>query len=128
MFSLAMAWLAMGCAMRPPGSKLALVWVLVFHVGANVGWIYFAPTVVTLFTRAAPLAVTSTMVGVSYLSITIGSTFSGHLGALYEHYSAASFWLLHAVIAGCGSLLLFLLTPWLKRELQLQLKAPARQS
>jgi POT family proton-dependent oligopeptide transporter len=124
-FALAMAWLAAGCAITPPEAKLSLPWVLAFHVCANVGWIYFAPTVVTLFTRAAPVAVNSTMVGASYLSIFIGSVLSGRLGALFEHYSAANFWLLHALIVGSGGLLLLLLSPWLRRELLLR---PAAQA
>lgn len=119
-FALAMAWLAAGCAMTLPSEKLSLPWVLAFHVCANVGWIYFAPTVVMLYTRAAPAAVNSTLVGVCYLAIFIGSTASGRLGALYEHYSPASFWLLHAAIVGAGGSLLLLLMPWLRRELPLQ--------
>ena len=94
--------------------------MVIFHLCANIGWIYFAPTAVTLFTRAAPAAVNSTMVGVCYLSIFVGSTVSGRLGALYEHYTAAKFWLIHAAIVSAGGLLLMLLAPWLRRELPLQ--------
>jgi POT family proton-dependent oligopeptide transporter len=121
-FALAMTWLAAGCAMTAADEKVSLLWVLIFHVWANIGWLYFAPTVTALFTRAAPIALNSTMVGVSYLSIFLGSVISGRLGALYEHYSAAGFWLLHALIAGGGGMLLLMLAPWLKRALQLQPK------
>lgn len=121
-FALAMAWLAAGCAMATQENKVSLLWVLVFHVWANIGWIYFAPTVTALFTRAAPAGVNSTMVGVSYLAIFLGSVVSGRLGALYEHYTASGFWLLHALIAGSGGVLLLLLAPWLKRELLLRPK------
>jgi POT family proton-dependent oligopeptide transporter len=119
-FSVAMLWLSAGCAAGGAAAKLSLIWVVVFHLCANMGWIYFAPTVVTLFTRAAPAAVNSTMVGVCYLAIFLGSTVSGRLGALYERYSAARFWLLHALIVGAGGLLLLLLAPWLRRELLLR--------
>jgi POT family proton-dependent oligopeptide transporter len=124
-FALAMVWLAAGCAMSGSSNKVTLLWVLVFHVGANIGWVYFAPSAVTLFTRAAPAAVNSTMVGVSYLSIFVGSTISGRLGSLYEHYSAANFWLMHAAIVGAGGLLLMLITPWVRRELPLQARKAA---
>jgi len=106
--------------MSGSSNKVTLLWVLVFHVCANIGWVYFAPSAVTLFTRAAPTVVNSTMVGVCYLSIFVGSTISGRLGALYEHYTATNFWLIHAAIVGAGGLLLMLLTPWLRRELPLQ--------
>jgi POT family proton-dependent oligopeptide transporter len=119
-FALSMTWLAAGCAMSGSSNKVTLLWVLVFHVCANIGWVYFAPSAVTLFTRAAPTVVNSTMVGVCYLSIFVGSTISGRLGALYEHYTATNFWLIHAAIVGAGGLLLMLLTPWLRRELPLQ--------
>jgi proton-dependent oligopeptide transporter, POT family len=119
-FAAAVTWLAVGCAMGGSGYRVTLLWVLVFHVCANVGWVYFAPSAVTLFTRAAPAAANSTMVGVYYLSLFAGSTISGRLGALYEHYSAANFWLIHAAIVGAGGLLLLLIKPWLRRELTSQ--------
>ena len=125
-FSLAMIWLAAGCAISGPGNKVTLLWVLVFHVCANIGWVYFAPSAVALFTRAAPVAINSTMVGVCYLSIFAGSTISGRLGALYERYSAANFWLIHAAIVGAGGLLLLLLMPWLRREFPVS-QPPAQQ-
>jgi POT family proton-dependent oligopeptide transporter len=124
-FALAMVWLAAGCAITASTDKVPLLWVLAFHLGANVGWIYFAPTAVTLFTRAAPAAVNSTMFGVYTLSIFLGSAVSGRLGALYERYSTSRFWLMHAAIVGTGGLLLLLLLPRLRRELPLQ--RPARQ-
>jgi POT family proton-dependent oligopeptide transporter len=127
-FALAMIWLAAGCAISAATDKVPLLWVLAFHVCANIGWVYFAPTAVALFTRAAPAAVNSTMVGVCYLSIFIGSTVSGRLGALYEHYSSAQFWLIHAAIVGGGGLLLFLLTPRLRRELAVQALPQAARS
>lgn len=119
-FAFAMMWLSTGCSMTDSGGKVPLWWLVVFHLCANVGWIYFAPTAVTLFTRAAPAAVSSTMVGVCYLAISFGSIISGRLGALYERYSPARFWLLHGVIVGAGGLLLVLLMPRLRRELQTQ--------
>jgi len=119
-FGIALMWLVTGCSVIGPAAKLPLLWVVIFHLCANIGWIYFAPTAVTLFTRAAPAAVNSTMVGVCYLSIFVGSTVSGRLGALYEHYTAAKFWLIHAAIVSAGGLLLMLLAPWLRRELPLQ--------
>lgn len=122
-FAVAMMWLVVGSSVMWPAGKVPLLWVVTFHLWANIGWIYFAPTAVTLFTRAAPTAVNSTMVGVYYLSITIGSTVSGRLGASYEHSSPAQFWLMHAAIVGAGGLLLLVLTPSLRRALPAQSRA-----
>jgi len=79
----------------------------------------FRATAVTLFTALRPLRELDNG-GVCYLSIFVGSTVSGRLGALYEHYTAAKFWLIHAAIVSAGGLLLMLLAPWLRRELPLQ--------
>jgi proton-dependent oligopeptide transporter, POT family len=124
-FAFALTWLAVGCAVTGSADKVSLSWVSAFHVLANIGWIYFAPSAITLFTRAAPPTVNSTMVGVCYLSIFIGSTIGGRLGALYERYSSAQFWLIHAAIVGGGGFLLLVLMPRLRRELLMPLRTQA---
>ena len=59
------------------------------------------------------------MIGVYFLSIFVGSTISGRLGALYEQLSPLNFWLLHAVIVCAGGSLILLFARPLRRELVL---------
>ena len=88
-----------------------------YHFLSAVGYLYFAPVAVALFSRTAPASVNAMMIGVYYLSIFVGSAISGRLGGLYERLSAAQFWLIHAAIVAAGGLLILLFTSRLRREL-----------
>ncbi len=98
-------------------AKVPLLWAVAFHVLSNVGWAYFGPTAIAIFSRAAPAPVNAMMVGVYHLSIFGGGLIAGRLGGFYERLSTENFWLLHAAIALGGGLLFLLLGPLLRREL-----------
>jgi proton-dependent oligopeptide transporter, POT family len=117
LFGAAVAWLAGGHLVAYATGKVPLVWALTYHFLSSVGYLYFAPVVVAVFSRAAPASVNAMMIGVYYLSIFAGSTISGRLGGLYERLSSAEFWLLHAAIVAAGGLLILLFAPRLRREL-----------
>jgi len=89
-----------------PNGRVLLLFPVLFHLASNVGWIFFAPTATSLFSRAAPVQVNATMIGLYYLSVFLGSTVSGWLGALYERLSPASFWSIHAAACASGGVLL----------------------
>ena len=119
LFGLALAWLAGSQLLAtPPIAKVPLVWALVFHILSSVGYVYFAPTVIAVFSRTAPAQINALMIGAYYVSMFIGCTISGRLGGLYERFSNAHFWLLHAAIVASGGALLLLLAPQLRRELR----------
>jgi POT family proton-dependent oligopeptide transporter len=124
LFGAGMAWLAAGGLAADAAGRVPLVWALGFHIFSNIGYIYFAPIAIALFSRTAPVAVNSMMVGVYYLSMFAGSTISGRLGGLYERLSPDRFWLLHAVIVCTGGLLILLFARRLRRELTPQAVAP----
>ena len=62
-----------------------------------------------LFSRVAPPAINSVMIGVYFLSVFAGSLLVGWVGQFYERLEAPIFWLLHAAAAGLASLILLAL-------------------
>ena len=102
LFGAAIMWLAAAQWVANGPGKVPLVWALAFHFLSAIGYLYFAPIALALFSRSAPAALNARMIGVYYLSMFAGSTISGRLGALYERLSSAEFWTLHAGIAGVG--------------------------
>jgi POT family proton-dependent oligopeptide transporter len=116
-FGAAMAWLAAGGVAVNAAGKIPLAWTLGFFLLESIGYLYFAPIVIALFSRTAPAGVNAIMVGVYYLSLFAGSTISGRLGGLYERLTPAQFWLLHATIVGTGGLLIQLFARRLRFEL-----------
>src|SRR5882757_6026753 len=117
LFSVGIAWLAGGQLVADATGKIPLVWALVYHFLSAVGYLYFAPVAVALFSRTAPASVNAMMIGIFYLSIFAGSIISGRLGGLYERLSSAQFWLIHAAIVAAGGILILLFTSRLRREL-----------
>jgi POT family proton-dependent oligopeptide transporter len=117
LFGVAIAWLGGGQLVADAAGKVPLVWALAYHFLSAVGYLYFAPTAVAVFSRTAPASVNAMMIGIYYLSIFAGSTISGRLGGLYERLSSAQFWLMHAAFVTAGGLLLLLFASRLRREL-----------
>jgi proton-dependent oligopeptide transporter, POT family len=117
LFGVAVAWLAGGQWAADGTGKVPLLWAFGYHLLAAIGYLYFAPVAVALFSRTAPPSVNAMMIGIYYLSIFAGSTISGRLGGLYERLSSAEFWLMHAAIVIAGGLLILLLSSRLRREL-----------
>src|ERR1700733_7560810 len=117
LFGVAIAWLAGGQLVVDAAGKGPLVWALVYHFLSAVGFLFFAPVAVAVFSRTAPASVNAMMIGIYYLSIFAGSIISGRLGGLYERLSSAQFWLIHAAIVTTGGLLILVFTSRLRREL-----------
>ena len=117
LFGVAISWLAGGQLVADATGKVPLIWAFVYHFLSAIGYLYFAPVAVAVFSRTAPVSVNAMMIGTYYLSIFAGSTISGRLGGLYERLSSAQFWLIHAAIVSAGGLLILLFTSRLRREL-----------
>jgi POT family proton-dependent oligopeptide transporter len=56
--------------------------------------------IMTMISRDAPVAITSTMLGVYYLATAFGNLLNGWLGGLADKMSYPAFWLMHAAIYG----------------------------
>ena len=100
--------LAAACLLSGP-AKVPLVWVLGFHLLAQSGYLFVYPVGMALFSRVAPPAINSVMIGVYFLSVFAGSLLVGWVGQFYERLEAPIFWLLHAAAAGLASLILLAL-------------------
>ena len=116
-FAASTLWLAAGQFVTDASGRTPMLWAVVFHLTSNLGWLYFAPTCNALFSRAAPIAVTATVMSLYSLSVSLGSVVSGRLGGLYETLSPAMFWTLHAAICGAGGLLILLYAAAFRRRL-----------
>ncbi len=115
-FGSGMAWLALSSLVFGAG-RVPLLWAVGFHMLSNWGWVFFTPIAVGLYARAAPKSLNAMMIGVNSTAVFFGSTISGRIGGLYEIWSPARFWLLHAGIIGGGALLLLAMRPAVRRLL-----------
>jgi POT family proton-dependent oligopeptide transporter len=108
-FGASTLWLSVASFLTDAHGRTPLMWAVAFHFASNLGWLYFTPTMVALFSRAAPASVNATMIGVYSLSVFLGSTISGRMGALYETLTASQFWALHAGVVAAGGVILLLI-------------------
>jgi POT family proton-dependent oligopeptide transporter len=117
LFGGAVVWLAAAGLAADAAGKVPLVWALAYHFLSSVGYLYFSPVAIALFSRTAPASINAMMIGVYSLAVFAGSIISGRLGGIYERLPAAQFWLIHAASVTAGGLLLLLFASRLRREL-----------
>jgi POT family proton-dependent oligopeptide transporter len=122
-FAASTFWLAAASLVTDSSGRTPLLWAVAFHLASNLGWLYFTPTIIALFSRAAPRSVNATMIGVYTLSVFLGSLISGRLGGLYERLTAAQFWSLHAGLVALGGVLMLLVGGRLTREIEVASEA-----
>lgn len=100
------------------GAPVSWLWVVAFFVVITVGEIYLAPMSLSVFSRAAPPNLTSTIMGVYFLSLFVGSLSAGLLGGLWSSVPKPIYFV---IIGGLGFLsagLLWLLSRAFGHELE----------
>lgn len=89
--------LALGAAgAAASGGKVSLVYALTFHIINSAGFANIFPVSLALYARAAPPALSSTMIGVYYLFLFMANMLVGKLGGLLDKMPAWQFWAMHA--------------------------------
>jgi POT family proton-dependent oligopeptide transporter len=89
--------------------KVPLAWALGFHLIVQSAYLFVYPVGMALFSRAAPPAINSLMIGVYFLSVFAGSLLVGWVGQFYEKMSAPAFWLLHTGAAALAGMIILVL-------------------
>jgi POT family proton-dependent oligopeptide transporter len=99
--------LAAASVIATGGARAGIGWVIAFHAINSIGFANVFPVSLALYARAAPRAVTGTIMGVYYLLFFLANNFVGWLGGLLESLSAVDFWLLHAGLIAAAAAVLF---------------------
>jgi POT family proton-dependent oligopeptide transporter len=81
------------------------IWPLLYVAGLGISFIYYWPTLLALVSRAAPAAVSATLMGLVMMTLFVSNTLVGAIGGWYERMQPSHFWALHAAIAAAGGLL-----------------------
>ena len=90
------------------GTKVSIWWCVAFHVLNSIAFANMLPVSLALYARAAPAAISSTIIGVYYLHLFAGNQTVGIIGGFLEDLGATRFWLMHAAIAA-GAAMVFLI-------------------
>ena len=93
-------------------------WPLAGYLLMGLAWMYYWPTTLALVSRSAPTGLTSTLMGVAFLSPFIGHTLMGWIGSFFDKMSPSTFWAMDACIAFAGAVIILGLRKTLRRGLE----------
>lgn len=97
--------LAMGATIAASsGNKVAIGWLIMFHVLNSIGFANVFPVSLALYARVAPAALSATIIGIFYLHLFAANNLVGWIGSLLEKMPATCFWLLHAAFCGVAGI------------------------
>jgi POT family proton-dependent oligopeptide transporter len=94
------------------------VWLVMYFLTITVGELYLSPTCLSLFNKAAPSGFASTMVGVWYLSLFLGSYLAGVAGSYWEDVPKPLYFAGMCVIALFSAVALFSVSKTLTKTLE----------
>jgi proton-dependent oligopeptide transporter, POT family len=106
------AIVALGAARASTGEKISPVWLIATYFVQVCGELCMSPVGLSVITKLAPQRVAGLMMGVWFLSLSIGDYIAGLFGSAYEKFAPA---VLFSIVAGItiflGLILLLLVRP-----------------
>jgi POT family proton-dependent oligopeptide transporter len=94
--------LFMAALTAPAGGKISLFWPMMFELCNSIGFAHVLPISLALFSKISPKQITSTVIGLYYLSFFIANAVVGYVGGLYSSLPTTTFWLIHVGSAAFG--------------------------
>ena len=100
--------LAAGAALATTaGGKVSFGWLFTFHLLNSIGFANIFPVSLALYARAAPAALSGTIIGIYYLAFFAANNLVGWIGGFLEKMPATNFWLLHSALCGTAGIIFF---------------------
>jgi POT family proton-dependent oligopeptide transporter len=104
--------LAVGAAQATGGAQVSPMWLVVVYLLHTVGELCLSPVGLSAMTKLAPARIGSLLMGVWFLSLSVGNYLGGRIASQYEALPLANlFWLIAAFGLGAGLVLAFLVKP-----------------
>ena len=101
--------LAAGATMAAQaGGKVPIGWLIAFHIMNSIGFANVFPVSLALYARAAPAALSGTIIGIYYLHLFAANNLVGWIGGFLEKMPATQFWLMHAAFCGIAGIVFLL--------------------
>ncbi len=94
--------LFMAALTQPAGGKISMAWPMAFELMNSIGFAHVLPISLALFSKISPKQITSTVIGLYYLSFFVANAVVGWVGGLYSSLPTTTFWLIHVASAAFG--------------------------
>lgn len=98
-----------------PGTRVSGMFLIVTYVAHSIGEVCLSAVGLSVMTRLAPERVSGLMMGVWFLSISVGSYLGGRIAHAFHGFSQQGLFLTIAAIAGLGALAMWALRKPLQR-------------
>ena len=95
--------------------RASWAWMIPFFVLITLAELHVSPVALSLFSRVAPTAAASAMMGVWFLSGVIGNYLAGVIGSYWERLPKAFFWFAVAIVPFCAGWIMLTLRVHLQR-------------
>lgn len=115
--ALSMLVFAAGSVQATETGRASPLWPLLAYFLTGTAFMWTWPTFLALVSRRAPPRINALMMAGAYLGPFIAGIGGGFVARWYEPLGATQFFLLNAAIAFCGTLLLVVVGPVLKRAM-----------
>jgi proton-dependent oligopeptide transporter, POT family len=104
--------LAVGAAQATGGAQVSPMWLVVVYLLHTLGELCLSPVGLSAMTKLAPARIGSLLMGVWFLSLSVGNYLGGRIASLYEALPLSNlFWLIAAFGLGAGLVLALLVKP-----------------
>jgi POT family proton-dependent oligopeptide transporter len=103
-------------------------WLVAYFLVLTLGDLYLSPTCLSLFNKIAPARLASTMLGVWYMSMFVGSYLAGASGRFWSVTAKPLYFAAMAVVAVLCALLLFIIGRTFANKLGAPLAEPRPQA
>ncbi len=90
------------------GAQVGMIWPVLLNAVNAAAFIFYWPTILALFSRSAPRAVTGTMMGLLFCSLFVGNIATGTIASWWAEMSHARFFALHAGLGLVAALAMLL--------------------
>jgi proton-dependent oligopeptide transporter, POT family len=94
--------LFMGALTQGDGGRISMFWPMWFELFNSIGFAHVLPISLALFSKISPRQITSTVIGLYYISFFIANAVVGYVGGLYSSLPTTTFWLIHVASAAFG--------------------------
>ena len=109
------AVIAVGAVLASRGALVSPWWLLATYFIQTCGELCLSPVGLSAMTKLAPARVASLIMGLWFLSISVGDYIAGRAASFYETFAPASLFALVAVITAAAGLALLLLVKPMRR-------------
>jgi POT family proton-dependent oligopeptide transporter len=109
---LGFAVLAVAAARASGGAQVSPMWLVAVYMLHTIGELCLSPVGLSAMTKLAPPRIGSLLMGVWFLSISVGNYLGGRIASLYESLPLTRlFWLIAAFGIGAGAIMALLVRP-----------------